>query len=35
MFMSYGEDVISIIGLNGFNKLSLRITKVQLNTKQS
>ena len=32
MFMSYGEDVISIVGFNGFYKLSLRITKVQLDT---
>ena len=32
MFVGYGEDVISLIGLDGFDQLSLRIPKVQLDT---
>lgn len=32
MFVGYGENIISLIGLNGFDQLSLRIPKMQLDT---
>jgi hypothetical protein len=33
MFVGNGEDVISPLGLNSFDQFSLRISKVQLDTK--